>query len=60
MRRKVKEVNTALDNFQAIMKKEENNLMNIQNIAKQLKLLELLIIYCQIIKLKIGKPNESE
>jgi DNA-directed RNA polymerase subunit F len=58
MRKKIIEINSALDKLRWMLKKEENNMVNIQNIAKQLKLLELLIIYCQIVKIKIGKPSQ--
>jgi hypothetical protein len=47
----------ALDKLYLMLKKEENNMNIIQNMSKQLKILEILIIYCQIIKIKIGKPS---
>jgi DNA polymerase III delta prime subunit len=34
MRKKIEEINSALDKFNQVLKKEENNLIHIQNIAK--------------------------
>lgn len=34
MRKKIEEINSALDKFNQVLKKEENNLIHIQNIGK--------------------------
>ena len=53
---KIEEVNNVLLELKKLLEKEDNASL-VQTTSKELKILDLLIMYCQVIKIKMSKPT---
>lgn len=53
---KIEEVNNVLLELKKLLEKEDHASL-VQTTSKELKILDLLIMYCQVIKIKMSKPS---